>query len=70
MPPHFYVKMDFTRKSRFVENFSTTPMTSSSTYAGVVSREMVSISFKYAALSGLYIMASDIHNAYLQDLIS
>ena len=45
-------------------------MTSSSTYAGLVSREMVRISFKYTALRNLDIMAYDIHNAYLQDMIS
>ena len=70
MPPHFDVKMDFTRKSTFVDNVSTPPMTSSSTYAGVESKETVSISFKYTALSGIAIMASEIHNAYLQALIS
>ena len=62
----FDVKMDFTRKARFVANGAMTPDPKDSCYAGVVSRETVRIAFTYAALMGLDIMASDIQNAYLQ----
>ena len=62
--------MDFTRKDRFVVNGSTTPITSASTYAGVVSIETVRISFPYAVLNDLDIMAADINNSYLQYPIS
>ena len=37
----FDVKMDMTRKARFVANGAKTPDPDSSTYAGVVSRETV-----------------------------
>ena len=37
-----------------------------STYAGVVSRESVRITFTYAALNGLDVFAADTQNAYLQ----
>ena len=66
----FDVKMNFTRKARFVANGSTTPITSASTYSGVVYREAVRISFAYAVLNDLYIMAADIQNSYLKAPIS
>ena len=62
--------MDFTRKARFFANSSTTPIKPSSTYAGVVSIDTVRISFTYAALNCLDIMAADIQNDYLQAPIS
>lgn len=61
----FDVKMDFTRKARFVANGAKTKDLTSSTYAGVVSRETVRIALTYAALNGLDVMAADIKNAYL-----
>ena len=61
----FDVKMDFTRKSRFVASGHMTPDPVLSTYAGVVSRESVRIAFTYVALNDLDIMAGDIQNAYL-----
>ena len=66
----FDVKIDFTQKARFVSNGFTTPITLASTYAGLVSREIVRISFTYAALNDLDIMAADIQNAYLKAPIS
>ena len=60
----FDVKMDFTRKARFVANGSKTPDLEN-TYAGVVSRETVRIAFVYAALNELDVTAGDIQNAYL-----
>lgn len=62
----FDVKMDFTRKARWVLDGHKTPDILGSTYAGVVSRESVRIAFTYAALNGLDIFAADIRNAYLQ----
>ena len=62
----FDVKMDFTRKARWVLDGHKTPDPSGSTYAGVVSRESVRIAFTYAALNGLQVCAGDIRNAYLQ----
>ena len=58
--PILGIKMDFTRKARFVANGSTTPITSASTYTGVVSIETVRIAFIYEDFNGLDIMAADI----------
>ena len=62
----FDVKMDFTRKARWVLDGHKTPSVAGSTYAGVVSRETVRIALTYAALNGLDVCACDIRNAYLQ----
>ena len=63
----FDVKMDFTRKARWVlDGHRTADPVGISTYAGVVSRESVRIAFTYAALNGLDVFAADIRNAYLQ----
>ena len=62
----FDVKMDFTRKARWVLDGYKSPDPMGSTYAGVVSRESVRIAFTYAALNHLDVCASDIRNAYLQ----
>ena len=47
------VKMDFTRKARWVLDGHKTPNMMGSTYAGVVSQESILIAFTYAALNGL-----------------
>ena len=60
------VKMDFTRKARWVLDGHKTPDPVGSKYAGVVSRESVRIAFTYAALNGLDVCMADIRNAYLQ----
>ena len=62
----FDVKMDFTRKARWVLDGHKCPKPDMSTYAGVVSRESVRIALTYAALNGLDVFAADIQNAYLQ----
>jgi len=62
----FDVKMDFTRKARWVLDGHKTANPIGSTYAGVVSRESVRIAFTYAALNDIDICVADIHNAYLQ----
>ena len=62
----FDVKMDFTRKARWVKDGHKTPTPEQSTYAGVVSRESVRIALTYAALNNINVAAADIKNAYLQ----
>ena len=64
------VKMDFTRKARWVLDGHNTPDPDRSTFAGVVSRESVRIAFAYALLNGLDIFATNIWNAYLQAPLS
>ena len=60
------VKMDFTRKARWVLDGHNTPDPIGSTFAGVVSCESVRIASTYAALNGLQVFVADIRNAYLQ----
>ena len=60
------LKMDFTRKARWVLDGHQTPDPIGLTYAGVVSCESVRIAFTYTALNGLQVCAADICNAYLQ----
>ena len=60
------VKMDFTRKARWVLDGHKMPDPIGSTFAGVVSRESVRIAFTYIALNGLQVLTADIRNAYLQ----
>ena len=60
------VKMDFTRKARWVLDGHKTPDPIGSTFAGVVSRESVHIALTYAALNDLDVFAANIWNAYLQ----
>ena len=54
------VKMDFTRKARWVLDGHKTPDPIGSTFAGVVSRESVRIAFTYAALNDLQVFAADV----------
>ena len=61
----FDVKMDFTRKARFVAGGHMTEAPSSVTYSSVVSRDSVRLAFLIAELNGLDVMACDIGNAYL-----
>ena len=58
------VKMNFTRKSRWVMDGYKTPDLVTSNYAGVVSRESFRIAFIYAALNNLIVVAADIQNIY------
>ena len=62
----FDVKMDFTRKVRWVKDGHRTPDPDWSTYAGFVTRDSIRIALTYAALNQLDIFAADIKNAYLQ----
>ena len=60
------VKIDGTRKARWVLDGHRTQDPEHSTYAGVVSRESVRIALTYAALNDIDVNAADIRNAYLQ----
>jgi hypothetical protein len=61
----FDIKMDFTRKARFVAGGHTTDPPSSLTYSSVVSRDSVRIALLVVALNNLDILAADIGNAYI-----
>ena len=61
----FDVRMDLTRKARFVAGGHLTEPPSSITYSGIVSRDSVRIAFLIAALNNLDITACNVGNAYL-----
>ena len=61
----FDVKMDFTRKARFVAGGHTTETPTSLTYSSVVSRDSVRLILLMAALNDVPLLAADIGNAYL-----
>jgi Reverse transcriptase (RNA-dependent DNA polymerase) len=61
----FDVKIDFTRKARFVAGGHVTAPPTTQTYASVVSRDSVRIAFLIAALNDLKLMAADVQGAYL-----
>ena len=61
----FDVKMDFTRKARYVAGGHMTNPPTTITYSSVVSRDSVRIAFMIAALNDIDILACDIGNAYL-----
>ena len=62
----FDVKMDFTRKARWVKDGHKHADPIASTYAGVVSRESVRIALTYAALNEIDVTCADVMNAFLQ----
>ena len=62
----FDLKMDFTRKARWVKDGHKTPDSSTSSFAGVVSQDSIRIALTHAALLGLPVIGADIRNAYLQ----
>jgi hypothetical protein len=61
----FDIKMDFTRKARFVAGGHMTEPPPSITYASVVSRESVRIALTIASLNNLDVLLADVGNAYL-----
>ena len=61
----FDVKMDFTRKARFVAGGHLTDAPETVTYSSVVSRDSVRIALLAAELNGLDVMSCDVGNAYL-----
>ena len=62
----FYVKMDFTRKARWVKDGHKTPDLTNSSFAGAVSWESIRIVLTYAGLIGLPVIGGEMKNAYLQ----
>ena len=60
------VKMDSTRKGRWVKDGNRTPHHETSSYAGIVSRESIRIMLTHAALHGVPTFAADVRNTYLQ----
>ena len=62
----FDIKLDLTRKARLVADGHLTPDPIDSTYAGVVSREIIRIALTHAVLLGVNIWAADIINAFVQ----
>jgi hypothetical protein len=64
---HVYwdVKMDFTRKARYVAGVHRTDPPKAMTYLSVVTRESVRIALTIASLNNLEIRLTDIGNAYL-----
>jgi hypothetical protein len=60
------LKMDFTRKARWVLDGHNVPTREGSTYDRVVSRDSVRIALTYAVLNGLEVCAADIKYAYMQ----
>jgi hypothetical protein len=61
----FDVKIDFTRKARFIAGVHTTDTPGSITFLSVVSRDSVQLAFLNAGLSDLDVLAGDESNAYL-----
>lgn len=61
----FDIKMDLTRKARYVAGGHKTDPPKESVYSSVVSRDSVRIALTLAALNDLNVMAADIQNAYL-----
>lgn len=62
----FDLKLDMTRKARYVAGGHLTNVPASMTYSSVVSRDTVRIGFFIAALNDLNILAGDIQNAFLE----
>ena len=62
----FDIKMDFTRKARWVKDGHRTPDPERSSCAEVVSRKIIHILLTDAAIHEVDVMSDDIRNAYLQ----
>ena len=60
------LKMDFTRKARWVKDGNKHPDLDNSNYAGVVSRERMRIALIYTALRGIEVLVADTQNTYIQ----
>jgi hypothetical protein len=61
----FDIKVDLTRKARFMAGGHWTDPPSQVTYSTVVSRDSVRIAFLIAAMNDIEILSADIGNAYL-----
>jgi hypothetical protein len=62
----FDLKLDMTRKARYVAGGHLTDVPTYMTYSSVVSRDTVRIGFLMAALNNLDILAGDIQNVFLE----
>ena len=62
----FDVNMEFIRNARWVKDGHWNPDTETSSYALVVSCESIWIALTTSALKGVYVLANDIRNTYLQ----
>lgn len=62
----FDLKLDMTRKARYVAGGHLTDVPTHMTYSSVVSRDTVRIGLLVAALNGLELLAGDIQNAFLE----
>ena len=60
------LKVDFTRKTRWVTDEHQTPDLKQSNYAGVVTWDSIRIALTSVSLNELEVTAADIHIAYLQ----
>jgi hypothetical protein len=61
----FDVKMDLTRKARFVAGGHQTDLPKESTYSSVVLLDSIRIAFMLAALNDLDVLSADVQGAYL-----
>jgi hypothetical protein len=61
----FDIKVDLTRKARFVAGGHWTDPPSQVTYSTVVSRDSMRIDFLIAAINNIEILSADLGNAYL-----
>ena len=62
----FYLKMNFTRKSGWVNDGNRTSDPESSSYSGVLSIERIWLILIDYAMHGVPVTAADVYNAYLQ----
>ena len=62
----FDIKMDFTRKARFVAGGHTTEAPASMTYSSVVLRDSIRLAFLIAALNDIDILSVNLENAFIQ----
>ena len=62
----FDVKMDFTRKARWVKDGYKNPDSTTSSFAGAVFWESIRIGLTYAGFLGLPVIGGEIKHAYLQ----
>ena len=62
----FDAKMDFMRKARWVKDGHCNPDSETSSYAGVVSLDIIQIALRTAASQGVYLLSADNRNEYFQ----
>ena len=62
----FDANMDFMRKARWVKDGHCNPDSETSSYAGVVSLDIIQIALRTAASQGVYLLSADNRNEYFQ----